>query len=753
MLRKLVFLFLLLGSFIHLPPTAAAQSPLAWQANLDATIYYMPMSDDGNTLMIYTKKGIKCYDVATGAVRWSRDMEKLIPGFGGHFVNNSTFVLGNGDHFEIVDVATGTVQKSLPIIGESWKNLRWDPVAKPDLDTMGPHFWGNLGAFYWDDGFQLIDFDKGVVIHSSPEPIKAMKYETSGDYALIWARSGADTAYFIDTKNNKLAYQLYTGSNNINASVYQHFVVNNDQMFVMTEKNVLSVNLPTQHIDAILPVDPDDPDVYLPVLTKDATYLLTSDKNLQTMYDGKSGAQMWQTKEGTIPGVAEQFTQIEGTGDGLLATYQKDGKIGFHRVNMKTGAIVWSKILAEQDGSYTPGHHKSSSTLAVLSAVALQIATAAVNRGMNHAGGYNSRSGWGAGGGGGMSASPYATSHINWAGVANSTNRNQESDGFVKVIDMNNGKATLLLGGKMWTELSKTSRDKYDGEGFIILNLADGSIVKNLPAAIISKPSKKLNAAKDLKYDLIGTSFVVVGSHDVQVLRGEALESFSFGEEDITYIGADDKQVEFVCDHDGDYWDYWSIDPTVTPSKKTLLARSLKNNFVFDGTAQFNSTLYFDKDNLQAFPLMSGDAASKPEFKNPTWQLTEKDLDKLDVGNLTKNKNNTDDLQGIRVDGNEVYLLGTDRIGKAVISDQCRWADKWDPDAEKKVLGVTAYGKGLVYDCGSYCTILANDCTGTELGKHKISFGYASILHTPNDDVVVLNRDDGLLFCYRLKKS
>ena len=753
MLRKLVLLCLLLTAFATMPHFAGAQGTPAWTANLDQTIYYAPMSDDGNTLVIFTKKGVKCYDVATGAVRWSRDMEKLYPGFGGHFISNSSFVFGNGDHFETVDVMTGTVQKTLPIIGESWKALRWEPVPKPDLDTMGPHFYGNLGVFYWDDGFQIIDFDKQVIVHSSPEPIKAVKYETSGDYALIWARAGADTAYFIDTKNNKLAYQLYTGSNNINASVYQHFVVNNDQMMIFTEKNTLSVNLPTQHVDAILPVDPDDPDVYVPVTTKDAMYLLTSDKNLQTMYDAKSGAQMWQTKEGAIPGYAEQFTQIEGTGDGLLSSYQKDGKIRFSRVNIKTGAIGWSKIIAEQDGSYSPGHHKSSSTLAVLGAVALQIAAAAANRGMHSGGGYNSRSGLGGGNGSGMSMSAGVSYHTSWAGVMNSTNRQQESDGIVKIVDMNANKVTLLCGGKMWTELEKTSRDKYDGEGVVILNLADGSVAKHLTGTIMSKPVKKSNPAKDLKFDAVGNAFVVVGSHDVHVLRGDVLESYNFPDEDITYIGADDKQVQFVCNHDGDYWDYWSVDPTGATTKKTLMARSLKNNFVFDGTAQFNNTLYYDKDNLQAFPLMSGDAAAKPDFKNPAWQLTEKDLDKLDVGNLTKNKDNTDDLQGIRVDGNDIYLMGTDKIGKAVINDQCRWATKWDPDMQKKMLGVTQYGKGIVYNTGSYCAVLSNDCTGAELGKHKISFGYASVLHTPNDDVVVLNKDDGLLFCYKLKKS
>ncbi len=749
MFRKLAVLLLVLSSIALRPHSSMAQ---AWKLNLDMSIYTPSISDDGKTLILFTKKSFQCYDATTGTLRWSRDLEKYIPGFSGKFINNSIFVYGLGNQYEFIDVNSGKTVKTLPIIGESWKDLRWDSKALPETDTLKPHFWGNVGIFYWDDGFQLIDLEKQTILYQSSEPIKVVKYETDGDMTMIWSRRGADTAYFLDTKNNKIAYKIGTSSNGINGSVYKHFFVQGDQMLIMLDKNFASVNLPTQHIDALIPVSPDDPDVYIPVAGNNALYLLTSDHNKQTLYDGKSGAQMWQTKEDEIPGLAEQFTLIDQTGnDGLLMSYHKDGKIGISKVNMKTGAIAWTKILAEQDGSYAPGHHKSSSTLAILKTVALTIVTNAVNRGLSRAGSYNSRSGWGASNNNSFNSMNQHAPNI--AGALASTNVNQESAGFVKVLEIGDGKVSLLLGGKMYTELSKTSRDNYDGEGFVILSLADGSVIKNMPCPIIAKSSDKKNAAKDLTATPIGPTNVVVGAHDVYVLYGDKLESFNFGEENVTSIGSDDIQVQFVCNHDDDYYDYWSIEPTPTGAKKTLLARSTKNNLVFQGTSAFASTLNIDKKAIEAYPLMTGDAAAKPAFTNPSWKLTEDDLDKLDVGSLAKNASNSDSIQGIRVSGNDLYLMGSDKIGKVTINQTCRWANKWSPEPLQTLMGVTPYGKCLVYETGKYCGILNNDCSGAEIATHKISPEYATVLHSPEDDLIVMDRDNGLVFCYKLKKD
>jgi hypothetical protein len=740
MKRTLAILLCGLCYALQGPHSAQAQ---AWKANLDMEIFTPSMSDDGQSLVFFTKKNIQCYDVGSGTVRWTRDIEKYIEGFQGKFINNKTFVAGLGNHFDFIDAATGQTQTTLPIIGESWKDLRYDSKAMPETDTLKPHFWGNLGIFYWDDGFQIIDFDKAAIIHQGSEPIKYVKYETFQDYTMIWSLRGSDTAYFLDTKNKKIVYQMYTGSNGPNGSVYQHFVVQNDQLLVMTEKNIMSVNLPTQHVDALIPVDPDDPDVYMPVLTKDALYILTSDNNKQTLYDGKSGAQLWQTAENVIPGIAEELTPIENSSDGLLVSYHKSGKIGVYRLNMKTGAVAWSKLLAEQDGSYSPGHHKSSKTFAVLGAIAMNMVANAMNRGMaTHTNMGN-----------GMVRTEWHESRINWEGVAKSINRNQESDGFAKVLEVNPTKATFILGGKLYAELEKSSHDTYDGEGIVVLNLADGSVVKNLPAKIISKASKKMNAAKDLNVQQIGNANVIVGARNVHVYRNEGIESFTFGDDDITYIGADDKQVQFVTNHEDDYFDYWSIDASVTPAKKTLLARSTKNNLVFNGTANFTATLNITKKQIEAYAPISGDATAKPTFTDPPWKLTEDDLDKLDVGSLADNKTNTDSIQGIRVDGNDLYLMGSDKIGKATIRQDCKWAAKWNPDPLKTVMGVTPLGKGLVYASGKYCGIVSNDCSGAEIATHKISPEYASVFHAPNDDTIIMDRNDGLLFCYKLKKQ
>jgi outer membrane protein assembly factor BamB len=728
--KLFTLLCLVLGSVI-----CTAQKP-DWNIDVDEEIMYPQLSTNGNYLVYYVDRdehNVECINVKTGAKIWSKTLADFSDGFSGHFIDNETFLLGNQNRYEFVRTSDGSIAKTLPIIGESWDDDYLGTAATPSrLGILEPYYVGNMGIFYFEDGFQILDLKKQSVIHQS-ECTSRIGYEKWENMLLLVA-SGCDSIYVLDTTTSKMVFKMEMGSGELNDRVLQHFVVYKDQMFLFNEDNILSIDLKNQSVAAILPVAPDDPDMYLTVPASQGLYLLTSMDDKQMLYDGRTASLLWETKEGEIPGLADQIRLYDNDRTAVMITYQEDGKVGAYKIDMKTGKLLWSRLLFEQDGSYVPGHLKASKTGSVIGAIALSTA-------MNMLSGPNSRTRY----------------RPNWAALDAGLYKEKQSDGYTYFLDTaNTDRVTLVMGGQIYTELKKTARDTYDGEGIVILDIKDGSVVKHEPRFIIAESDKEgdYNAVRFMTVSSHRTGDIIVGSRDIYIVHKSDIQHFAFDpkNDQLNYMSRLDSSIAVSVNHADEWYDYWIIDITSHPAHKTLCARSVKKNFVMQDTLLFQTRLYYNDDGeLLGYPLTAGDV-TEANLSSAAWKLSEDDLDEMEIGSLEENVSVSDSIQGIRVSGNSIFLMGDDALGKVSFDGKCRWSHVWWPQPEKTRLGLTEVGSYLVYSSGAKTVILDSECNkSTVVGEHTIVFDDVRVLTDKAREIVVLDVSDGKIFGYHSK--
>lgn len=747
---RLLIALLTLGFLLFAERSAVAQ----WSHNYDAELYSPSLSSDGKYLAVTTENDtLDVYDAGSGKKLWSRPLTTYNPFFTTMFTSKGALLLAAGKSYYFLDPATGKELATLPIEGESWRDLEFDMNHKdPETDTLKPYFVDDIGIFYFDEGLQVVDLAEQKLIYSSPASLSGVKYE-KWDNLLMIMPSGADSIYIFNTKEKRLALRFDAYQARPSASLYQHMLVHNDQLLFLTESNILCFDLKTQKRTAIMEVDPDDPDVYIPVNGKDGFYLMVSEDDRQKLYDAKSGAKLWETKEDSVPGYVEQIHYDVNDKDAIIHTYHDDGKIGLYRLAMSDGKVIWSQIVAEQDGSYVSGHKRGSKTMAFIAAAVMQIAKQAIRQSQLRArpgefGTHNRmmddmhRRRW------------RREDRQLWNNLRKSINKNQSSEGYVKTLEINDKTITLLLAGRLYNTIKGSEQKEYDGEGILVLDVKTGKVLKHENFVIVAKNTDMKNVIDDLKTQTVGDAHVTVGYNTVCVVRDDNVEEIPFGESALTYIVSDDTSLVFSVNEneDGDIFDYWLLDPAINPSKKTLIARSVSQNIVFQNPSLASVSFNFTDDEIQAFdPIVN--TITPTSFSSPKWKVTEDDLGTLDVGNFSNARNGLDPLNGARITSTGLYLLGSDKIGKVALDGKCRWAYGWEPNLLLNKMELTEIGNTLVFSTGEDCRIMKNNtCEGGNIGKHEIDFVDSAILTDQASNMVILiDKDDGKIHCYPTK--
>lgn len=701
-----------------------------WQITIDEEIRFPQLSTNGTYLVYYVDRdedNIECVNVQSGKKLWSKTMKDYSEDFRGRFVDNYTFVMGNENRYEFIHLADGKIETSIPIIGESWEDA---------MSDVKPYYIGNLGMFYFDDGWQILDLIKQKVIYRSETDISTVTYEKWKNM-LIVIPNGCDTLCVLDTATTQLLHTMEFCSNSLNTRVIQHFVVNNNQMLVFNEDEILCVNLGVQSTPARIAMDPVDPDTYVPFVSDKGLYLLVSDDDKQRLYNGRDGALVWETQEGEVPGLVDQVKLYSNGKEAVLLTYQGDGKMGVYKVDMATGRKIWSQLLFEQDGTYEPGHIKGSKTGAMLGAY-LKATLLNVASGMTRS---------------------RVRYYPNWSAIEEGLNPKKISEGYAYLLDTaNTSQITIAMGGHIYTELKKTERETYDGEGFVVLDVQTGKVLKHKPCFMISdtKKDEEYNACKLMAISNHDHADVVVGSHDVYVARKDTIEQFGFHpeNEDTKFISRLDSSVTVVVENDDDdFYEYWVFDVSGSKTGDILCARSEDKNIVFQDTTRFGLMLdYSQSEDMAAYALTAGKIPLTAK-RTPLWKLSEDDVDDLDIGNFSNNRSETDSLQGIRVSKSNVYLMGGDGIAKIGKDGKCKWTHEWDVDLEEAAMGLTEVGKYIVYSMGGKTVVLANDCKGAVVGEHEIDFDDVRILIDKDKEnaIVVVDVSDGLIYGYHAK--
>lgn len=721
---------------------AAAQSP-DWKVTIDEEIISATMSTNGNyvVLIIDQDKGnAQCVNARTGALVWTKTIEDYNSYFSGRFIGNDVYLLPNKNQYEFIKASDGTVLKTLPILGETWDDdLVYTGTRDAEYSSMVPYFFGDLGVFYFSDGFQIVDLQKREIIHESKSSISQIRYEYWNAKVMMLQEGDSDSLYVLDTASGKIDFAMEMGSSSLNSRVQQHFATTDKQMFLFCEDNILCIDFGKKEIPAIIPVDPEDPDVYLPVASKTDLYLVISDSDMQSLYKCSDGKQMWQTDAGAVPGLVDIARTYNNDKDLVLFTYQEDGKMLVNKLDMQTGKKAWSTALFQQEGSYAPGHLKESKTGAFIAAALVSVAANMM--------------------GGGRNAFGQRTFYRpNWLLLDRSLARSKSSDGYAYLLDTTNqSKLVVAMGGRIYTELKKSEHDDYDGEGFAVLDLKDGKVLEHTPGFIIAESEKEgtYNAVKFMTVASTQKADFVMGTHDVYVVSDGKIEHVAFDKEKdiVTYISSMDKEqtVNFSVNHDYDNYEYWILDASSLPVRKMICARSTVENFVFPDTAKFACLVNYNDGELAGYKFAEG-PMTESRLAAPLWKMSEDEVDDLDIGGLEGNRSATDGLQGIRVIDGSVYLLGSDGIGKVSPDGKCRWSIEWDPKLIETRMMPRRVGSYFVFSTGEDTRIIHDGCNEARVvGQHEISFSDVDVVTDGSKEIIVMDKSDGVLYGYHVK--
>ncbi len=711
-----------------------------WKIVVDEEITTAQLSTNGNyvvSLIDRDKDNLQCVNTKTGAIAWTKTIEDFNEDFFGRFIDNSTYLLANKNQYEFVNVSDGVIQKTLPIIGESWDDdLSINGAKSIDFSSTRPYFFGSVGIFYFSDGFQIVDVKERKILHQSVCEVSQVRYEYWNDKILVAPYGSCDSLFVLDTASGYIEFMMELENSDLNSRVIQHFAATKDQMFLFNEDNILCISLTNKNVNAIIGIDPEDPDVYLPVVARNELYLIVSDEDKQSLYRCSDGIRVWETQADAVPGMVDFARLYNNDKDLVVFTYQSDGKMGVHKIDMQTGKPQWSRLLFEQESIYEPGHLKASKTGAFLTAALVSVATGAISSGL----------------GAGVFYSP------NWAAIERGLTRSKSSEGYAYLLDTNNqSKLVIAMGGRIYTELKKTARDDYDGEGFVVLDLKDGQVVEHTPGFIIAETAKKggYNAVRFMTVASTPKSDVVMGTHDVYVVSKEKVQHIPFDKDvdEVMFISAMEKEesINFLVNHDDERYDYWVLDAKSLPVREMLCARSTDKNFVFPDTARFSCMVEYNDGELIGYPLGSFSTA-KDNAVTPLWKLSEDDIDDMDLGDLEGSRSNIDSLQGIRVIDGSVYLLGSDGIGKVSPDGKCRWSVEWEPVLLESRNAPQKVGEYIVYSSGEVTQIIHDTCNrGTIISEHEIDYEDVMVVTNESKEIVVIDKSEGILYGYHAK--
>lgn len=738
MIRYSLLLLLFLGAGI-----SALGQPQRWELNYDTEIYNPVLSADASRLAFVTDDDstiLHCVDARSGAKLWTRTLHEFRRYEIVRFIGSDTLLAGQNNTFEFLDARTGSVMKTIPIIGEDFGEMIWHKENVPDYDSLRALFEGNLALYYFDEGMQAIDLSKMELIYQTSSVPSKLKYYRWDSTLLVLPVSGADTFYLFDIRTTKLIYKASLEESDLNTSLYQPYMCGLGELLLFTEDNVESIDLATGKKNATIEVDPDDPDLYSPVLFKKALYLLVSDDGIQKMYETKTGKLLWETKKGEVPGIVDKVVELPND-EAMMVAYEVRGAATVYKVNTKTGTKVWSCPLFSQDGELDPGHKQASKLGAALKAFALSMLIGPPRYDRFSYGGFRSSS--------------YADyrRYTNWMNDKYSSwvNVKKSSDGYAQLLRQTDDQVTFVSAGRIYKPGGGGSRE-YNGEAVATLKIADGSVVSSAPFEMLAKSeSSSFNAVNDLQVTTLDSTKVLVGVHDIYVFRGDEMEHIPFGELNVKLINSGPGEVTVRADDARDRYDYWRFNVAGRATQRTLVARSTNPNIQFFDSAAVSTTVRMTDDAIEGFEPITGEV-SDASFAHPRWKVDVDTLDDMGIGNLARDVDEKVRVRGININGGDVLLMGPGALGFVSKDGTCRWAHEWDPDMVRISMPVTRIGNCITYSMAGDTKVFGASCPSQVIGEHSMSFADVNgSVWARKGVLLVINRDDGIVIGYKVE--
>ena len=709
-MRKLLLLTFMLIAF-----QAEAQQSL-WKIPITKDIVYAANSADGKyQLYAYEDKmyTIVCLDGASGRELWRKKvvdgpaLEALRSYRLWKVIDNQVFLMSDKGRHVFVKLADGTELASIPIPGGEWEDLLTNNSAQTGKRSV-PEF-GDGWAFYpFSGGSHYValttrsEFYK-TTMRQSLEPVEEMDG--------IRMHVMSDSVVFIDVAQKKVVFEQPTI---LNSTMYSHFFAHKNQMLVFNEDNIASVDLTRGAVDALIPVDPDDPDYFAPYIDASGMSLLVGQDDEQKMYNLKTGQVRWTIAKGGIPGFIDAAYPTKDGGI-ILFYYSTNDICGVARISADKGTVLWKRDLVEQDGEYQPGHRRKGGigALQIVSLVASVIATSA-SRGAAMSSG------------GGM----YNVYSFDFTGALH---RDRSSGAYFKTLEMNDNSITFLIAGKYEpVEGSGLKQDDPNNEHILTLDLLTGKTVNAMPCDVVSafemKNYNAYAAIENNRLEYMEKGTLIVGVKALYVVTGQNVKAVTFGQgapelrsvkDDLVYISTRDR--------DNVQLRYWQLRPFSTSIERTLLARSRPPLLTGSTFESFTSCLDITEDGISSLALASGNP-SEAYFAKPVWT---KNFEELGVGSIKMADNNEFvspyPIAGVCVQQGRILLMGRDGIAMLNADGSCSWKKEWDTSPSKTRLGVVLQDKTIAFATGDDLRCIKADCTGTEFVKREAGFDETAV--------------------------
>lgn len=749
--------------FVAIVAIAQGQNS-TWEIKVDEEILYATISKNGNyALYIYEDDNDSinavCIDAASGIMLWKRILLINLEHY--HlcrFTLNDAVLLIQKNQYEFVNAESGLTMKALPIVGESWDDINKSWSFSQSRFLTSPYTNDSIGVFYFDEGFQIVDFKNQKIAYQTSETPSEAIYEYWENLLLINLASGSDTLYFFDLEKKKITYKMPVDREQPNSTVFQKFAAYKNDLVIFAEDEIQCVNLQNGELASTINVDPDYIEAYTVVILKNKLHLLLSHEDKQYFYRISDGKMLWETKENAFIGIVEAAVEIpEKDGECIVLSYEENGHMMARRMQMNTGEILWEKLLCTQDGRYNPGHKPGSSTGRIIASIALSI----LARGIIIIPESTP-----------LQADEYYTRYK--SALYNSwICQRKETEGYAVILDIDPDKFTAITAGSLYSPENK-DQNSYDGEGIWTYNISDGMAQESQRKhMLIDEDQIDVNAYRELlsiNFDSIQTQ-TILGLHDIYVAKNDTIINFNFNESKIHFVNKTKTDLVVMADYNWGSFDYWRINLNVMPPEQSLIARSTRKNVVFpipDTSKYFFQnylnnlalTLNISDEEISAHKLKIGPVHSST-FSSPLWKLSEEEIDNLELGTLQYSQGYFDGTQGVFSFNNDVIIMGDDAIGVITDSGKCRWSQAWNMMRRTGPMGAEIYhGKmgvhitqdRIMYATSTEATLLRNDCRGGIVAEEEVNYLYLGILKSEDNPklVIIINTDEGTLRGYSL---
>ena len=717
-----------------------------WEIKIDKEMKKVISSPDGSKFVYIYRNGdnqiMNCLNASDGKQLWTKELKKLPKDHVDliRFVDdNNIYACENNQHL-FLEPATGKVIKQLPLLAEEWDDVYNDKgkILEDDMKKE-VQFQNDIGVFFGSDGFQILDLKNQNFIYQSKLKSKEVRFYNQENYTIF--RVSNDSVYILDNKDRKLVLKDDYDKLDLTGRFKPNIVTFNNSCIMYCDKNIRLIDLSTGKFK-LVEGDPTDYDYASSIIIDNQFYLTASKKNVHTLHKVQTGDLVYTLPKDSIPGFVDDIVLSNDKKFFMVFSVDNDeNEMRFSKVDAGISKIIWSKVVLKYKGSYETNHLGASTGSKILGGIAKGLV-----KGM--LGSRNNRYGFGSSYRTYENRDNIFTSLINGSINASLTASNHKCKGIAKIVSMSVDKMTIACIGEVRIKFSPKPDD--DEEGFVTLNLSDGSLVNYDKCEIMPDPVEG-NIINTLKIKSLFDGTVIFGTSHFYVFSNNKITKYLYKDSKTEYICDNGFAMLLSVNHDKEFTDLIRMDVSKDAVKFNLLIRTVFNN-TFDTTGYYtmNQTLYMNEETIGSYDLITKDVDNSV-FKNPKWSVNNSDIKLKKFIEKDEESKFTGFLQGIAYSNNNFIIASRHALAFIKSDGSCKWAEEWDQDYKAYSIPMVFEGNKIIFNTTEKACIFTTDCTTKKLLDTEGSKDDYILHITKNNDGAFFVLNEKTISYYKIK--